>query len=155
MIAAGGFKDITRIASSSPVMWQQICLTNRENILSLLSDYIASLQQIREEINSSSSDALYTFFEEARDYRDSFIDAGSGPIKKSYALRVDIADEPGALAAIATILALNLISIKNIGILHNREQESGILRVEFYDEESVSKASRLLCSKGYTIYEID
>ena len=155
MIAAGGFKDITRIASSSPVMWQQICLTNRENILSLLSDYIASLQQIREEINSSNSDALYTFFEEARDYRDSFIDAGSGPIKKSYALRVDIADEPGALAAIATILALNLISIKNIGILHNREQESGILRVEFYDEESVSKASRLLCSKGYTIYEID
>ena len=44
---------------------------------------------------------------------------------------MDIADEPGALAAIATILALNLISIKNIGILHNREQESGILRVEF------------------------
>lgn len=47
LIAAGGFKDITRIASSSPVMWQQICLTNGSNISQLLDDYIQSLNQIR------------------------------------------------------------------------------------------------------------
>ena len=39
-LAAGGFKDITRIASSSPVMWEQICMTNTENILTLLKRYI-------------------------------------------------------------------------------------------------------------------
>lgn len=152
LIAAGGFKDITRIASSSPVMWQQICLTNGENISKLLADYISSLEQIRYEIDSARPGALYRFFETARDYRDSFIDASSGPIKKSFSLRIEIADEPGALAAIATILALHQISIKNIGISHNREQEDGVLRVEFYQEESIGKAREILQAKGYTVY---
>ena len=152
LIAAGGFKDITRIASSSPVMWQQICLTNGSNISSLLGDYINSLKEIKEEIDHAGSEALYHFFDEARNYRDSFIDASSGPIKKSYSLNIEIADEPGALAAIATILALHQISIKNIGIVHNREQEDGVLRVEFYHEESIEQASEILRSKGYTIY---
>lgn len=152
LIAAGGFKDITRIASSSPVMWQQICLTNRENISELLNTYIVSLKQIKKEIDTSASQKLYDFFDNARSYRDSFIDASSGPIKKSYSLRIDIADEPGALAAIATILALNQISIKNIGIVHNRELEGGVLQVEFYEEDSIEKASEILQSKGYSIY---
>lgn len=46
-LAAGGFKDITRIASSSPAMWQQICLQNEENLTSILDDYIHSLQKAR------------------------------------------------------------------------------------------------------------
>lgn len=152
LIAAGGFKDITRIASSSPVMWQQICLTNKENISELLDAYIVSLKQIKKEIDASGSQQLYDFFDNARSYRDSFIDASSGPIKKSYSIRIDIADEPGALAAIATILALNQISIKNIGIVHNRELEGGVLQVEFYEENSIEKASAILQSKGYSIY---
>lgn len=152
LIAAGGFKDITRIASSSPVMWQQICLTNRENISELLNHYINSLKQIKAEIDESSADQLYQFFDEARRYRDSFIDASSGPIKKSYSIRVDIADEPGALAAIATILALNQISIKNMGIVHNREQEDGVLQIEFYQEDSIEKSAGILRAKGYMIY---
>ena len=46
-IAAGGFRDITRIASSSPVMWEQICVENSENISNVLDDYIRLLIQIR------------------------------------------------------------------------------------------------------------
>lgn len=153
LIAAGGFKDITRIASSSPVMWQQICLTNGENITGLLEDYINSLQQIKTQIEQAKSEALYHFFDDARNYRDSFIEASSGPIKKSYSIHIDIADEPGALAAIATILALHQISIKNIGIVHNREQQDGVLRVELYKEESIKKSSEILRSKGYMVYE--
>lgn len=153
MIAAGGFKDITRIASSSAVMWQQICLTNTDNILSLLDDYIASLSRIREQLSARDEEALYRLFDSARIYRDSFISASSGPIKISYSLNIDIADEPGALASIATILALNSINIKNIGITHNRESEDGVLRIEFYDEADRSRAADILSSKGYHIYE--
>lgn len=153
MIAAGGFKDITRIASSSALMWQQICLTNTDNITALLSNYIHSLEKILLNLEEHKSEALYQLFENARTYRDSFIDASSGPIKRSYSITIDIADEPGALAAIATILALNQISIKNIGILHNREYEGGVLRIEFYEEASISHAKTILGSKGYTIYE--
>lgn len=153
MIAAGGFKDITRIASSSAAMWQQICLTNTDNILSLLEDYINALTTIRKHLTERNEEQLYALFDDARIYRDSFIEASSGPIKRSYALNIDIADEPGALASIATMLALNNISIKNIGIVHNREREEGVLRIEFYEEESVEKARTILGSRGYVLHE--
>lgn len=152
LIAAGGFKDITRIASSSPIMWQQICLTNTDNIVSLLDDYIKALQNTKEKLESKDADALFQFFQDARSYRESFIDASSGPIKKSYSITVDILDEAGALASIATILALNNINIKNIGIVHNREFEEGTLRIEFYEEAAIKDAASILTGKGYTVH---
>lgn len=57
-IAAGGFRDITRIASSSPVMWEQICIENHENISSVLDEYIRMLIQIRCSIDNQK---LHTF----------------------------------------------------------------------------------------------
>ncbi|MCM1325634.1 MAG: prephenate dehydrogenase [Bacteroidales bacterium] len=155
MVAAGGFKDITRIASSSPVMWQQICLTNTENIKSMLSDYIQSLLTVQKQIENLDADALYEFFDGARIYRDSFINASSGPIKKNYSFNVDISDETGALASITTMLALNGISIKNVGIVHNREAQNGVLRIEFYEETAVLKAQKLLQDKNYVVYTLN
>lgn len=153
MIAAGGFKDITRIASSSSVMWQQICLSNPENISVLLADYIDTLCRIKNQIDSRDDTEIYDFFNNARIYRDSFMEASSGPIKKAFSIQVDIADEPGAIASIATMLALNGISIKNIGIVHNRELEEGVLRIEFYAEDGMLSAVSILKNRGYTIYE--
>jgi prephenate dehydrogenase len=152
-IAAGGFKDITRIASSSPVMWQQICLTNKENISSLLHDYINELRKVKELIDASSSDAIYQMFDDAREYRNSISNSSLGPIKKINELYCDIIDETGGIATIATILATNHISIKNIGIIHNREFIEGALRIEFYDEESSTRALSLLRKYRYTVYE--
>ncbi len=153
MVAAGGFKDITRIASSSAQMWQQICLTNTDNISRLLDDYIHSLAQIKQDLDGHHEEELYQLFDEARIYRDSFINASSGPIKRSYVLTVDIADQAGSLAAITTILAVNGINIKNIGITHNREQEYGALRLEFYDEAALEKSKELLQQRSYLFYE--
>lgn len=152
-LAAGGFKDITRIASSSPVMWQQICLNNKENISRILGSYIEALQQTKCLIDRSAASELYTMFESSKEYRDSMPDSSSGPIKKQFALYCDIIDEAGGIATIATILASNLISIKNIGIIHNREFEEGALRIEFYDEGSLDKASKLLKKYRYTVNE--
>ena len=61
--------------------------------------------------------------------------------RKQFALYCDIIDEAGGIATIATILASNNISIKNIGIVHNREFEEGVLRIEFYDEDASAKAT--------------
>ena len=153
MIAAGGFKDITRIASSSAGMWQQICLTNKENISTLLQDYIQALSSIKKEIDTGNGTRLYDFFDSARVYRDSFVNISSGPIKRCYEFTVDIADQAGALASITTILAANGVSIKNIGITHNREVQAGALRLEFEDEKATEKAKELLVARSYTIYE--
>lgn len=152
MIAAGGFKDITRIASSSPEMWQQICLTNSENIAKLLRTYIQCLGVIADDIDEHKKDDLYNFFDTARNYRESFISAPSGPIKAEYVFTVDIADKPGAIAAIASLLAMHDVSIKNIGINHNRELAEGALRIEFYDQNALKNAVDVMTGHGYKIH---
>ncbi len=152
-LAAGGFKDLTRIASSSPVMWQQICLKNGENISHILGQYIEALKTAKDAVDSGNEKALYTLFESSRDYRDSMPNSSAGPIKKQFAVYCDIIDEAGGIATIATILASNNINIKNIGIIHNREFEEGVLRIEFYDGASSAKAAELLQKYRYIVYE--
>lgn len=152
-LAAGGFKDLTRIASSSPVMWQQICLKNGENISHILGQYIEALKTAKDAVDSGNEKELYTLFESSRDYRDSMPNSSAGPIKKQFAVYCDIIDEAGGIATIATILASNNINIKNIGIIHNREFEEGVLRIEFYDGASSAKAAELLQKYRYIVYE--
>ena len=151
-IAAGGFKDITRIASSSPVMWQQICLANREQVLRLLDAFLEELGRIRGDIAGSSSENLFRFFQNAKDYRDSLPIASSGPLPKIYDVYCDMVDEAGGIATLATILATNQISIKNIGIIHNRDFQEGVLHIEFYEEKSLQEALGLLRKYRYTVY---
>ena len=150
-VAAGGFKDITRIASSSPEMWEQICSANSENILSVLDEYINSLIEIKFSLAEHNTHCIHDLFETSRDYRNSISDSGSGPIPKAYSIYCDMVDEAGGIAALATILATN--SIKNIGIVHNREFEEAVLHVEFYEEMAKIKAAELLRKYRYTIYE--
>ena len=97
--------------------------------------------------------AIYDWFDSSRIYRNSLPGASSGPIKKAFEVYCDIIDEAGGIAAIATILASNGLSIKNIGIVHNREFEEGVLRIEFYDESSSKKAAELLQKFRYIVYE--
>lgn len=152
-LAAGGFKDITRIASSSPTMWQHICLKNGENIVTILNKYIEMLEDAKERIQTGSEQQIYDLFETSKNYRNSIPGGSSGPIKRVFAVYCDIVDEAGAIATIATILAANNITLKNIGIVHNREFEEGVLRIEFYDEDSSHRAAELLEKYRYTVYE--
>lgn len=152
-LAAGGFKDITRIASSSPTMWQHICLKNKENISEILESFIDMLTKIKGLVDTSDEQGIYQWFASSRSYRNSIPGSSAGPIKKSYAVYCDIIDEAGGIAAIAAILASNGINLKNIGIVHNREFEEGVLRIEFYDEASSKKASELLQKFRYIVYE--
>ena len=153
-IAAGGFKDITRISSSSPVMWDQICMTNSFNISELLGRYIDSLCDIKLAIDEHDEKKVLDFFSSAREYRESFVDAGSGPIKVVYDIHVEIDDKPGNLAKVATLLSENLINIKNIGIVHNREYERGTLRIELHSKKGRDKAGEVLSSAGYSFYAV-
>ena len=151
-IAAGGFKDITRIASASPVMWESICKTNQAPLIDLMDKYIASLTELKEDIQNFSSQTLLSKFQSAKDYRDSINLRGVKSNTRVHELFLDLVDEAGGIAIIASILAFKGISIKNIGIVHNREFEEGVLHIEFYDEESVNLAEELLKEKNYVIH---
>lgn len=153
MIAAGGFRDITRIASSSPIMWEQICLENQKNISTVLDEFIRMLIQIRCSIDNKESDNIFDMFASSKDYRDSIDILDNSLIPRSYVLFIDVADEAGAIATIATILATEKVNIKNIGIIHNREFEDGVLKIEFYTDQALEQAKILLNKRNYKICE--
>ena len=153
MIAAGGFRDITRIASSSPVMWEQICLENQKNISTVLDEFIRMLIQIRCSIDNKEADNIFDMFASSKDYRDSIDIIDNSLIPRSYVLYIDVADEAGAIATIATILATEKVNIKNIGIIHNREFEDGVLKIEFYTDAALEQAKVLLTKRSYKICE--
>lgn len=73
LLAAGGFKDITRISSSSPEMWQSICLSNKEAILDFLEEYTRILSEAGALIKAEDAEGIREFFATAKQYRDQLI----------------------------------------------------------------------------------
>ncbi len=78
--AAGGFRDFTRIASSDPVMWHDICLANRDAILDVLGQFQADLDQLTAAIRDRNSPAIREVFTRAKEARDRFADIEDGII---------------------------------------------------------------------------
>lgn len=152
-IAAGGFRDMTRIAASSPVMWKDICLSNKDKLLQLMDLYMEQLQKLRSGIANEDSAGMMSYFSDAKDYRDSLAIRSPGTMQPVYELYCDLIDEVGGIATLATLLASNGINIKNIGIIHNREFEEGVLHIELYEQEALDSASALLKKYHYTVYQ--
>ena len=151
-LAAGGFKDITRIASSSPVMWEQICENNSSNIKTLLTSMIHDLQEVIDQLDKENGAYVNEYFKEAGDYRNSVPDHSIGLFDKVHKLYVHIPDQPGTIATVASLLAFNNISLKNIGIIYNREFEEGVLEIVLYDEESCQKGAQVLEERNYIVH---
>lgn len=151
-LAAGGFKDITRIASSNPVVWEHILLSNPDNIVLGLRKYIELLNKMIYDIEHENAGGIHAFFESSREYRDSIPNNTSGVIRMQYELFVDIPDEPGALAKVTVLLADAGINLKNFGVSHNREDEEGVLRLSFYSHEACQDAYAILADAGYKLY---
>ena len=72
--AAGGFRDFTRIASSNPVMWRDICIANREALGPMLNAFAGEMNLLAERIHAGDGDALLEIFERAKAARDRFVD---------------------------------------------------------------------------------
>ena len=151
--AAGGFKDITRIASSSPEMWQDICIANKQSIGRFLSCFEQQLAQFRRQMEGDDLAAIGDTFRSAGEYRNSIPAKQGGLIARMYDIYVNIDDRTGAIATIATILSVNGISIKNIGIIHNREFADGVLKIELYSGEDADLSREVLRKNRYDVVE--
>ena len=75
--AAGGFRDFTRIASSSPEMWRDICLANRDAMVTELDSYLAQVNRMRDAIVKGDGVVLEQIFDAARNARNAWISGGS------------------------------------------------------------------------------
>lgn len=151
-LAAGGFKDITRIASSNPNLWKYITLTNRERIDQVLQHFLDDLTYYKQQLSNNNEEYIFNYFSEARDTRDVLVDSVNTVIPNKYNLIVDIVDKPGMIAKISTILYEDGINIKNIGIINNREFENGCLEIILENKQDLTLAYEILKQKNYLIF---
>jgi prephenate dehydrogenase len=70
-MAAGGFRDITRIASSNPHMWRDILKQNRSMLLTLLDDWMKEMEQVKLLVENGDGHELFDYFSDAKEFRDS------------------------------------------------------------------------------------
>lgn len=152
MIAAGGFKDITRIGSSSPVMWENICLNNTDAILEFLAKFRDNIDLAYNYVKNHDGASIYKIFSTSKEYRDSFDNTSTIKFTTFYEIFVDVKDEKGMIATISMLLAKNNINIKNIGIVNNREFDNGVLKVEFQTQSEMEAAKVLLTENEFMVY---
>lgn len=153
LLAAGGFKDITRIASSNPKMWENVVISNKSKIQDLLDKYRAILDEFSDYLDKNSSPDIIEYFSKAKNFRDEFSQAPKGLIPKNFELIVDVSDEPGIIGKIATLLGSNGINIKNINVSNSREFENGCLRLTLSDQLNTDKAFNILSDASYSVYK--
>ncbi|MEH7109333.1 prephenate dehydrogenase [Bacillus sp. JJ1764] len=149
-LAAGGFRDITRIASSSPEMWKDILLHNRENLVELLTEWQDEMNWVKGILENGNADDIYQYFQQAKQFRDGLPAKEKGAIPAFYDLFVDVPDYPGVISEITGYLAKERISITNIRILETREDINGVLVISFQTDEDRQRAEK--CILTYSSY---
>ena len=125
-LAAGGFRDMTRIAAGHPGIWPDICAENREAIVDELGRLIDALTEVRGIVDRSDRDALVGQLESARAARTALPARYSRP-EELAELRVPIPDRKGVLAEITTLATELDVSIADIEIAHSSEGPQGVL----------------------------
>ncbi|WP_172196244.1 prephenate dehydrogenase [Saccharibacillus qingshengii] len=151
-LAAGGFRDITRIASSDPVVWRDILLNNRFNLLKLLRDWNVQVEGFIDQLEREDGEGISARFREAGDFRDELPERRKGAIAKTYDLYLDVPDHPGIIGRITTELGSRDVNLSNLQIIESREDVPGLMRLSFRDEVQMERAREVLSSLEFDVY---
>ncbi|MBN2092384.1 prephenate dehydrogenase [candidate division KSB1 bacterium] len=150
-MAAGGFRDMTRIASSPFTIWEDICNSNQRNILELIDSFIAELDAVKEYLQHRpiAKDQLAAYFESAARTRLSIPHDTKGFLIPLFDLRVVVQDEPGVIAKISTACYQDGINIRDIEVLKVRLWEGGTIRLAFESDKDRQSAKQILENLGF------
>ncbi|MEO8363680.1 MAG: prephenate dehydrogenase/arogenate dehydrogenase family protein [Ilumatobacteraceae bacterium] len=127
-LAAGGFRDMTRVASGHPDIWIDVCRENRSAILTALDGMIDGLQSMRSIVDSGDDAALLKRLQTARTARANL----PGRVRELLdvvEVRIPIPDRSGAAAEVFTLAAKLGVNVANFEVVHSVEGERGILVV--------------------------
>ena len=148
--AAGGFRDMTRIASSPFNVWEPIITQNKEKILVALDSFKKELADLYSKIQNEDYQELANKFESARVRRDVIPKNSKGFISRLYDVFIYVKDQPGEMSKISTALYENNINIKDIEVLKIREGSGGSFRLAFSNEDDAKKAKHIIESIGFS-----
>ncbi|MBS1264282.1 MAG: Cyclohexadienyl dehydrogenase [Acidimicrobiaceae bacterium] len=146
-LAAGGFRDMTRVAAGHPGIWPDICTENSHAIAEVLDDLIAALGVVRREVADSDREGLLARLETARAARVSLPTGAPRPSELAE-VRVPIPDRHGEIAAIATLATELDVNIYDLEIAHSAEGDRGVVLL-IVETELVERLKGGLMAKGY------
>jgi prephenate dehydrogenase len=149
--AAGGFRDMTRIAASDFSIWEKVIQFNKEEILSAINKLKNELGTIESFIQKNEYDSLAEKFESSRIKRDEIPKDTKGFLTQLHDLFVFVRDEPGVISKISTALFNNNINIKDIELLKIREGTGGTFRLSFDSDQDVKRAGEIIRHEGFEI----
>jgi len=154
-LAAGGFRDTTRISSSNPLLWRDICLTNKNALLEAIDLALNELAEFKNALMKDDSKAIENFFYRAKEARAKIPAKGTGLLPSLFDLSVEAPDKPGIIADITGSLATAGINIIDIEVARLREApDSAPIRLFFESEQSRTSAISILKSAGYSVVGI-
>lgn len=147
-LAAGGFRDLTRIASADPIMWRDVTIQNRAELLKQLDGWLEEMGHVREMLLTNDPEEIFNFYAQAKAFRDELPQtsqgAAQGALYMTFDLHIDIPDHPGVISEITKILADERISLTNIRIVETRTDVYGILVISFQTVEDRKRARTAL-----------
>lgn len=146
-LAAGGFRDMTRVASGHPGIWPDICADNRDAIVDVLDELVDRLGAVRELVASGDSDKLVTHLERARTARMN-LPMRFGRPARLVELLVPIPDEPGAIASITTLATELDVNICDLEIRHSAEGPMGVM-ILVVEEQRADEMRAALITRGH------
>jgi len=146
-LAAGGFRDMTRVASGQPDIWIDICSENKAAIMSALDGLIAGLSEIRDVVAVDDHDVLRARLQAARDARTNLPSRVVRP-EDLAEVRIPIPDRAGAAAEVFTLAAELGVNIANFEVVHLAESNRGVA-VVLIDETTSEVFRGGLIARGF------
>lgn len=148
-LAAGGFRDMTRIASGHPAIWPDICVENSDAIVESLDRYVRELRRVRDLVVQQDRAGLLMFFEAARAARRSLPTSAAlaGPLVE---LRIPVPDRPGVIAEVTTLAGRHGVNIADLEIAHSAEGGAGVM-VMVVAEQGATAITSALIELGYRV----
>jgi prephenate dehydrogenase len=151
-LSAGGFRDMTRIATSNPRMWVDITIENKKEIALAINEYIKYLEDFRDNLESSNEDFVKDHYMESRKARINLPKFIEKDISKLYELMISIPDKKGVLSEVTLAISSKGINIEDISIFHSTEVKTGgILKILVQGENAGEIAKEAIESKGYDV----
>lgn len=146
-LAAGGFRDMTRVAAGDPGIWPDICVENASAIVELLQRLEDSLAEVRVQVAGGDHAGLLRTLEHARSARVNLPLRVPDPARMAE-LRVPVPDRPGVLAEITTLATELAVNIADLEIAHSGEGDAGVV-ILLVEAAMVERLTAALAGRGY------